>query len=54
MADLLNQNIEKTTQIIKEDELFVVGVSDFIKELKQGNNLAKLTQNTNDPILLLP
>ncbi|MDX9742365.1 MAG: methyl-accepting chemotaxis protein [Arcobacteraceae bacterium] len=47
MAKVINENIEKATITIKEDSDFVNAVSAFIKELKSGNNLAKLSQDTN-------
>lgn len=51
MAKVINSNIDKITISIKEDNSFVQDVSQFVKELKSGNNLAKLTQNTSTPSL---
>ncbi len=52
MAKVINENIEKASITIKEDNDFVNAVSVFVKELKNGNNLAKLSQNTNTPALV--
>ncbi|MDY0327607.1 MAG: methyl-accepting chemotaxis protein [Arcobacteraceae bacterium] len=51
MAQVVNKNIEKTVATIKEDNEFVESVSMFVKELKSGNNLAKLSKDTNTPAL---
>jgi len=51
MANIVNDNIEKTSHSIKEDNSFVEAVSQFVKELKSGNNLAKLEADANSPAL---
>lgn len=51
MAKVININIEKASTTIKEDNEFVQAVSVFVTELKSGNNLAKLTQDTNTQAL---
>ena len=51
MARVINENIAKTSKTIKEDNEFVKAVSEFVKELKSGNNMAKLTQETNTETL---
>ncbi|WP_418186801.1 methyl-accepting chemotaxis protein [Aliarcobacter lanthieri] len=50
MANLVNQNIEKTKDTIIEDNKFINAVSIFVQELKSGNNLAKFNLEVNTPI----
>ena len=51
MADTINKNIEKTKNTVVEDNQFIVAVSNFIQELKAGNNLVKFDLEVNTPIL---
>ena len=50
MADTINKNIEKTKNTVVEDNQFIVAVSNFIQELKAGNNLVKFDLEVNTPI----
>ncbi|QKF58909.1 methyl-accepting chemotaxis protein [Aliarcobacter lanthieri] len=50
MANLVNQNIEKTKDTIIEDNKFINAVSIFVQELKSGNNLAKFNLEVSTPI----
>ena len=52
MSQIVNKNIERTSSNIKEDNEFVISVANFVKELKSGNNLAKLTKETNNQTLI--
>ena len=47
MAKMLNENIEKTENNIKDDEEFVQDVTRVINELSSGNLLAKFQKDTN-------
>jgi len=51
MAKDINFNIQRTMVTIKVDNDFVNAVSIFVKELKNGNNLARLSQETNTSAL---
>jgi methyl-accepting chemotaxis protein len=51
MAKVVNENIQKATSSIKDDNDFVNAVAIFIKELKSGNNLVKLTQEPSTATL---
>ncbi|MGM0518959.1 MAG: HAMP domain-containing methyl-accepting chemotaxis protein [Campylobacterota bacterium] len=47
MANMLNENIEKTKSNLKDDEEFVKDVTRVINELSSGNMLAKFQKDTN-------
>ncbi len=51
MSKVINENIIKIEKLLEEDSQFLVGVSNFVQELKNGNNLAKLEQDTSTPAL---
>jgi len=51
MAKLINHNIEKTKEIILEDNNFRVNLTNFVKELKSGNNIAKFNLNVKSDVL---
>src|SRR5574344_120064 len=51
MAKLINHNIEKTKEIILEDNEFRATLANFVKELKSGNNLAKFNLNIKSDVL---
>src|SRR5574344_977081 len=51
MAKLINHNIEKTKEIILEDNEFRATLANFVKELKSGNNLAKFNLNVKSDVL---
>ena len=51
MASSINYNITKTISVKKDEDEFLIGVSEFIEELKSGNNLAKISNETDSVIL---
>ena len=51
MAKLINHNIEKTKEIILEDNEFRATLANFVKELKSGNNITKFNLNVKSDVL---
>jgi methyl-accepting chemotaxis protein len=51
MAQIINQNIQKTESSIKKDNEFVADVARFVNELSKGNMLAKLEKDSDNPNL---
>ncbi|MEZ4692615.1 MAG: methyl-accepting chemotaxis protein [Aliarcobacter sp.] len=51
MAQIINDNIVKTEASIKKDNDFVNDVTRFINELSNGNMLAKLEKDSDNPSL---
>ncbi|OCL84277.1 Methyl-accepting chemotaxis protein IV [Arcobacter porcinus] len=51
MANLINNNIEKTKVLIIEDNQFRVSLANFVKELKSGNNSVKFDLDLESDVL---